>query len=225
MNYPSVQVGNFFDNPNYVLDYCNSLEYHKSDGGYPGARTKSLRDLDSSLFAKINSKIIRLLYPDWNVYQKIQWNADTFFQKINDEDVKLHLDNKEHPGKGWIHNDFPSKFTAIIYLSKEKDCGTIIYSKKDGFVWENNNDDFKRSYYKKEKQNSKLYMKELNKNLNQYDVECTYNSSFNKLIGFDGATPHGAFFNMKPQQERITLISFISYINVPYFPIPEMRRT
>ena len=66
--------------------------------------------------------------------------------------------------------------------------------------------------------------KNLNENLNQFKLECLFNSSYNKMIGFDGSNPHGAFYNLKPGEERITYISFFRQIVAPYNHVPEMRR-
>ena len=55
-------------------------------------------------------------------------------------------------------------------------------------------------------------------------MQCLFNSSYNKMIGFDGATPHGAVFNLNPGGERITYISFFNQIVAPYTPMAEMRR-
>jgi hypothetical protein len=44
------------------------------------------------------------------------------------------------------------------------------------------------------------------------------------MIAFDGATPHGAIYNLKPGEERITYISFFYEISAPYSHIAEMRR-
>jgi len=40
MNYPSLQVNNFFENPDYIRDYAESLTYVKPEGDYPGLRAK-----------------------------------------------------------------------------------------------------------------------------------------------------------------------------------------
>jgi len=224
MNFPSLQVNNFFDNPDYILNYANSLTYEK-ENLYPGTRTKPLHILNKELFKDINSKIIRLLYPKWDIYSQIEWSALSMFQKINYDDVKLHMLNEKNPGKGWVHNDNEIKFTAIVYLSKGKDNGTAIYSKDDGFTLVRvKEQQIKYDYYNGKEQSKDIYLQSLNENINSYNIECLFNSSYNKLIGFDGSNPHGAFFNLKPDDERITFISFFTDIIAPYFPVPEMRR-
>jgi len=225
MNYPSIEVRNFLNNADYVLNYAKSLQYEKTDGNYPGLRTKPLHEINFDFFRDINSKIIRLLYPDWEVFTNIEWQATSFFQKINYDDVKFHVLNEEHTGKGWIHNDNQVKFTAIIYLTKGDGCGTGLYSKQDNFTMVRGDHTIKYDYYYKNKEhNLQEYTKILNENLNQFKLECLFNSSYNKMIGFDGSNPHGAFYNLKPGEERITYISFFRRIVAPYCHVPEMRR-
>ena len=230
MNFPSLQVNDFFDKPDHIRDYAESLTYEKPDGNYPGLRAKPKNQFDFNLFEDINFKIIRLLYPDYQMFQSVGWNATSSFQKIKYEDIEAHILNKEHPGKGWIHNDHESKFTSIIYLSKHDDCGTALYSSKNSHMSNFNsvraNPNFKNDYYHKNP-NLKLdeYYKDLNEHLNTFKLECLFNSSYNKMIGFDGSNPHGAIYNLKPREERLMYISFFENIFAPHYPVPEMRRT
>ena len=230
MNFPSLQVNNFFDKPDCIRDYAESLDYHKPDGNYPGLRAKPVSGFDHNFFEEINYKIMRLLYPDFRMFQSVGWNALSYFQKIKYEDIEAHILNKENSGKGWIHNDNESKFTSIIYLSKHHDCGTALYSPKNNYISGFNtlrtNPNFKNDYYKKNP-NLKLdeYYKGLNEHLNTFKLDCLFNSSYNKMIGFDGSNAHGAIYNLKPKEERIIFISFFENIFAPHYPVPEMRRT
>ena len=226
MNYPSLQVNNFFENPDYIRDYAESLTYVKPEGDYPGLRATSTEENGHILIQDINFKIIRLLYPDYSAYNSVMWNSSSSFQKIKYEDIEAHILNKEHPGKGWVHNDHESKFTAIIYLSNHEDCGTALYSQKSKFNTTRCKSQLKNDYYaKKPNMDMNEYYKEFNSHFNKFKLDCVFNSSYNKLIGFDGSTPHGALFNLKPGEERLMYISFFYDINAPYYPVPEMRRT
>lgn len=230
MNFPSLQVNNFFDKPDYIRDYAESLNYQKISENYPGLRAKPENEFDFNLFENINFKIIRLLYPDHQIFQTVGWNATSSFQKIKYEDIEAHILNKEHPGKGWIHNDHESKFTAIIYLSKHNDCGTALYSPKNNYMSNFNsvkvNPDLKNDYYSKNPNlNLDNYYKNLNEHLNSFELDCLFNSSYNKMIGFDGSNPHSAIYNLRPGEERLMYISFFENIFAPHYPVPEMRRT
>lgn len=225
MNYPSLQVNNFFEKPNYIKQFAESLTYEKPLGNYPGLRAEAKDEQSVDLVQKINHKILRLLYPDFNQFQTLTYQANSFFQKIKYEDVEAHVLNKEHSGKGWIHGDHETKFTAIIYLSENDCCGTALYSQKSGFNFTAIDPTLKSLYYSKSPDlNMEDYYKYLNNHLNQFKLDCLFNSSYNKLIGFDGSNLHGAIYNLKPKEERLTFISFFD-INAPCYPVPEMRRT
>ena len=225
MNYPSLQVNNFFEKPNYIKEFAESLTYEKPLGNYPGLRAEAKDAEGIDLIQKINYKILRLLYPDIMQFQSLRFTASSFFQKITYDDIEAHVLNKKHPGKGWIHNDAEMKFTAIIYLSENDFSGTALYSQKSGFNLTSSDPTLKSEYYNKSP-NLKMedYYEYLNNHLDQFKLDCLFNSSYNKLIGFDGSSPHGGMYNLKPDEERITYISFFD-ITAPYFPIPEMRRS
>lgn len=225
MNYPSLQVNNFFEKPNYIKQFAETLTYEKPLGNYPGLRAEAKDEQSVDIVQKINYKILRLLYPDFNQFQTLTYQATSSFQKIRYEDVEAHVLNKEHSGKGWIHNDHETKFTAIIYLSENDFCGTALYSQKSGFNFTAIDPTLKSLYYSKSPDlNMEDYYKHLNNHLNQFKLDCLFNSSYNKLIGFDGSNLHGAIYNLKPKEERLTFISFFD-INAPCYPVPEMRRT
>lgn len=229
MNFPSIQVLNFFNNPDCIREFADKLNYKNPYGNFPGSRATPETDYEHSVFMEINAKIIRLLYPDYKVSQNIKWNAQSHFQKIRYEDVEAEIQNTQNPGKGWIHNDAQSKFMAIVYLSKQDNCGTVTYSKKDIVKNEFNSvrvsSKYKNAYYNRDPNlNFDEYYEVFNRELDQYKTECVYNSTYNKLIGFDGATPHGALYNMKPSDERVMFITFFEDILAPYFPVSEMAR-
>jgi len=229
MNFPSLQVINFFDKPNSIKDFADTLDYVNPYGNFPGVRALPQNDYHKSVFREINTKIMRVLYPDFKVAEQLGWHPSSYFQKIKYEDVEAEILNEKNPGRGWIHCDAQSKFTAIIYLSKHDNCGTVIYSKKDKYMNTFHsvraNPNYKNSYYLKQNNiNFDEYYNYLNYELDQYKTECVFNSSYNKLIGFDGANPHGAFYSLKPGEERVMFITFFEEIHAPYFPIPEMAR-
>lgn len=231
MNYPTMQVTDFFNNPEYISDLAYSLEYEKSEGNYPGCRTKPLHEINSDLHRNISNRILRLLYPDFNIFANLSWVNTAYFQKISYDDVEFNILNKENSGKGWIHQDSTAKYTVIVYLSKGEGSGTAIYSREDGFntagpeLDDVNWCDVKYNYITKtEPTTLDEFSKSLNAHTKKFKMQCLFNSSYNKMIGFDGATPHGAVFNLNPGEERITYISFFNQIVAPYTPMAEMRR-
>lgn len=224
MNFPSIQTNNFFDRPFDLLEMVDRFKFNNSPtGDFPGQRTVSIHLFDKDLFQYINSKVIRLLYPNASSYETVEWQANTFFQKIKYEDVETHIKNELNPGVGWVHTDDPSTVTAMIYLSpNDLKSGTSIYSKiKEGHFEEEQS--IKRLAYSKKEFDKELYKKLLNINIDKHNEVVNVKSLFNSLFVFDSSLLHSANFNMLEGQERLTLISFIN-IKAPHFPVPEMRK-
>ena len=222
MNFPSLQVLNFLENPDGIVDFANTLTYER-DNYSAGVRSQPLHEYKNTIFNNVNSRIIRLLYPDPVICESVLWSATTYFHKIKYEDVELIINDTKNQNKGWIHQDNFTKFTSITYLSKGRENGTAIYSPKEVYDLKKD-EDIKYDHYRGKKVDQKQFSEELNRNLNKYNVECIFDSSYNKMIGFDGSSHHGALYNMKPGEERLTLISFIKSITAPHFPMSEMRR-
>jgi hypothetical protein len=216
MIWPTIIVDNFFDDPNKIVDISKNLSYAKdTQGSWPGERTACNSQTDKDFYNWINYKIIRLLYP--MNHEQMNWICTQFFQKINGNIYK---------NEGWIHSDSPAEFTAIIYLSKHKNCGTSLFTKKRFFNKGLNNDKKIEIYKKGDFKNELKYLKENN---DLFEKSLTVDSKFNRLFLFDANQYHAAN-NFKDKncenEERLTLITFFFSLtanNIKY-PIPEMRR-
>ena len=120
MIWPTIIVDNFFDEPEKIIEYSKKLNFNKDkEGKWPGLRTDQMANIDDKFFNWINYKIVRLIYP--MNHSRMRWVCKQYFQKI---------DGNIYKNEGWIHADTPAEFTVIIYLSKHKNCGTSLYSKK-----------------------------------------------------------------------------------------------
>ena len=71
---------------------------------------------------------------------------------------------------------------------------------------------------------NKNYKNEQIKFNNNYQKLVSINSEYNSMVAFDGGYFHGADWDLKPGEERLTLITFFYELNAPWYPIPEMRR-
>ena len=224
MIFPTLCINNFFDDPNEIVDYANKLEYFYdiNDGIFPGKRTKLLHKVNYDFFNYINKKILRLYYPDNNIFNNLTYEAQTVFQKINYDDVEHHITNEKNKGIGFIHQD-PC---LITYLTKNiYNSGTSIWKRKseckDMFV---KDDNLKISYYLKKKVDEEKYKKQLNDNINNFDEIFCSKAIYNSFCSFDSNQFHSGNFNMKSGEERLILITFINKLNVPFYPITEMRK-
>ena len=117
-NNPIIIKNNFFDDPNLVIKYANSLNYfyaNKSNYGneWPGKRTICLSTFNKPMFNYILNKIC-VNYNDIKLK-----NANVFFHKIKN-DTKI---------ENGIHIDNGSDIAGVIYLNEKNDfnTGTTLY--------------------------------------------------------------------------------------------------
>ena len=203
MIWPNLCVDNFFQEPDKVGDYANSLNFFKpKESNYPGTRTKFMHEIDYKFFEFTSLKILSLLYP--NEYTNLKWTAHQSFQKVP-ANLKYN---------GWIHTDSQFEFTCIIYLSKFLNCGTSIYHPKNIYGY-NKNQDIKEEYFKYN--NPKSYpkiAKARKENNDPFEETIRYNSRYNRLILFDGSNYHASnlFNHDNNKEERLTLITFFKTV-------------
>ena len=197
MIYPTYCVDNFLENPDEIVEYSNKLKFFKNnDGKWPGSRVF----LNEDPVAKfLMQKICTVIHP----YRTENFNIQfiSYFQKINNQ----------YGDTGWIHADNEDELTAIIYLSRNKNCGTSLYLPKS-FQSHPMHTEEKQNFYKTLKK-SKNYDKCLEENNNQFEETVYFESVYNRLIIFNSNTYHGVKnFNNK-EDDRLTFIAFIRKIN------------
>lgn len=211
MIYPTIILDNFFQEPEKVIKFANSLKYIEDESGkYPGVRSELLHLNNRFFFEKVGKKILKIIYPS---IKQITYNCILSFQKIS----------KEYINKGWIHTDEQEDFTAIIYLSKHKNCGTSIFDSKELNV--NYNILSKKEMYMNKKFKDNL--KHLDVNNNQFEETINIKSKFNRLIIFDGGQYHAAqkFIEDGVNEDRLTLIGFFSDIHFQGIKYPGVEHT
>ena len=181
MIYPTLIVDNFFNDPDEIRNIGLSLERKENLGAYPGTRTKPLHSLKPSFFNWSTNKILSVVFNHQPEDLDITFNAYQTFQFI-----------KPNPkeGQGWIHNDNNFEFTAIVYLSKHKNCGTSLFKRKEGCFpvqkdsyIDNNN--IKKEYYSSNKKYDGRYFKARDEINNGYERTVKIESVYNRLIIFD----------------------------------------
>ena len=222
MIWPTLCVDNFFVNPEEIKKYALSLEYSfAKDGKWPGKRTETLHKINLNLHLLVTTKILKLLYP--MDVDDLYWAANGYFQKI---------DGNIYSQSGWVHKD-KNEFTALIYLSHHKNCGTSIFNPKNINSSIINEQTKKETYTKAALENKNMGedSKELIANNSQFEKTITFNSKFNRLILFDAAQFHAAekFNEIDVNEDRLTLILFFESIfsrtgKQLKFPITEMNR-
>lgn len=208
---PTTIVDGFFSDPDAVRDFALKQDYVLDPNHhYPGKRSKLLHELNPDLFHYIHNRFFSLFYP--NASTPYSYVATTMFQMIDSK-------YKE----GWIHCD-SQMITLLIYLNKDpnREGGTTIYSQKDeGKI--TINDDKKQALFKgtiDENEGAK-YRTENN---NRFVEEIVVKNRYNRLLAFDSHLPHGAN-EYTNDETRLTLISFITKLDVKNYPIHSMHYT
>jgi len=222
MLWPTLCVDNFFVNPEEIRKYALNLEYNPAkDGKWPGKRTENLFNINLNFHTFVTTKILKLLYP--TSIESLACHVDSYFQKI---------DGNIYSQSGWVHQD-KDEFTAIIYLSHHKNCGTSIFDKKNIKSTLINEQTRRDENIKAELKNESIEgdSKELISNNSQFEKTITFNSKFNRLILFDSAQFHAAekFNEVGVNENRLTLILFFENVfsqskKQIKFPLAEMNR-
>jgi len=216
MYFPTYHTHRFYENPQQVYVWANSLEYIRPESGhYPGARTLHLHEVDGDFFQYVCNKVLRMIYGKF--VKDIDYQCAMNFQKI-------HYDDIAEDGKGWVHLDESSHLTVLIYLTPGKSqSGTSLYMpKKEGTILGGKQEE-KFKYYKT-KQATTQHREALDYNNGLYEEIATFGSNFNSMVAFDGGMFHGANFDLKPGEERLTQTLFFNDLRVPYYPGVEMER-
>lgn len=121
MKYPTAIVENFFERPNDIVEYANTLNYKKpkDNEAWIGERSEMLHTLNPELFRFIADKILSIFYNSDSENIKYD-DAQVSFQKISKDDWKKN--------KISVHRDIGNSLSGVIYLSDNEnyDNGTRI---------------------------------------------------------------------------------------------------
>jgi hypothetical protein len=189
INFPTIVVDNFLENPDKVRQLALSMQYSKSSGEYPGERTKHLGDVNRNLFNYLCSKFFSLNY---DFMSPIKWNTTIYFQKI----YPLSSNKFDITNMGWVHADYNKVMGAVLYLNPniDLDTGTHICKPNDiNFDIESmdKEQDVRIPYYR-DNIKSDNYEENLIKNNSLFTDTVCVSNLYNRLIAFDGTTFHHA---------------------------------
>lgn len=202
--WPTICVDNFFNDPDKVFKFANSLKYTpSSEGSWPGERSDELHNIDKDFFEFFGKKVLSILYP---MQKDISFNLRLNFQRMS----------KKYINEGWVHEDdaYTNQFTSIVYLSKHKECGTSLFDSKKIYSFPINAIQKHNVYLKDNFKEGDIYLKENN---NQFEETLSIKSKYNRLIMFDSSQLHAAqkFIENGIEEDRLTLVGFFENI---YFP-------
>lgn len=212
--FPTTIVDNFLDQPFKYIDLANRLNYSPDPyGNWPGLRSENLSNLYPEMINRIIGKIASQFYNFENDQDYLEWTSMSFFQKVS-----------SNYKTGWTHLD-TTQLTCLIYFCREG-FGTSLYNIKDIETYSNliHTEEKEKSY--KNVSNIDQYDNFKEKNNSQFVKSITVDSAFNRLLTFESDTYHAAdnFCNDLEDQERLTLILFISDLKSKKFPIQRCKR-
>jgi hypothetical protein len=202
--WPTICVDNFFNDPDKVFKFANSLKYTPdNEGRWPGERSDELHKIDRNFFEFFGKKVLSILYP---MEAGINFSLRLTFQKIS----------KKYTNEGWVHKDngYINEFTSIVYLSKHKECGTSLFDSKKIHSFPINEIQKRDTYLKDNFKEENIYLKENN---NQFEETISIKSKYNRFIMFDSSQLHAAqkFTENTIEEDRLTLVGFFENV---YFP-------
>lgn len=221
MVFPITCVDNFYQDPDSVVEFANSLTFEKIPGIYPGLRTNPLHLVNEKFFDLFCEKLFSLFFD----YQQtpVKWNVVTKFQKIlpftSDEDPVIN--------SGWIHLDECSVAAGVIYLNKDTNlnAGTSIYQVKYPDLYQNNITDYgdatpRIDLYAGEKIDIVEYRRKKIEQEILFEKTLDISNVYNRLILYDSETWHKeSSFIINSQDARLTQVFFIKSVESYNFPI------
>jgi hypothetical protein len=214
--FPVTIVDNFYENPDLIRKYALSLEYHQSDGRWPGFRSSLISEINRSFFDTFSNKLFSLFF-DFK-HNDLEWSVDTNFQKIN----KFSSDINDIKNSGWIHAD-KGLFSGIVYLNPDDYLysGTSIYKLKPGEVHDCPQKT-RYLHYTNSKEFDEYESKiEKEYNNSKYIESIRIENVYNRLVIFESGVYHGVpTFYSESDEPRLTQVFFVQNLNTTSdFPI------
>tara|TARA_B100000780_G_C21105627_1_gene446411 strand:- start:735 stop:1472 length:738 start_codon:yes stop_codon:yes gene_type:complete len=209
-------VDNFFDKPEEIVKFANSLEYKIGPNGFwPGKRTEELHTNHKQFFNSFLIKLFALFYDYRNT--KLSWsNVGMYFQKSSPFDPK---DKNNILNTGLIHQDGNFPLVGLVYLTKDADpdSGTSIMLPNKEYKYNSELAERKINLYKKPQE--KLSKKDLEDNERliidtnkNFEESIRFNNKFNRLITYTGKDFHKCNSFYSGKEERLTLVFFVAKI-------------
>lgn len=210
---PTTVVDSFLDDPLWIKEFALKQEFTTDPANkWPGKRTKDIVELDPVLFSHIVNKFFSLFYDHEET--QVRWQANAYFHMID-----------ETYDTGWVHRDQGRLITGVVYLNEGNNSGTSIYESISPGL-QLTNAAILNACFKEPEENTKLLEQYRHDNNSQFKESIVVKNKFNRLIAFDSHLHHSAnnFFG-SDLTSRLTLVFFISKLDVNAFPLQRLRRT
>ncbi|MDB9826825.1 DUF6445 family protein [Candidatus Pelagibacter sp.] len=221
-------VDNFFDRPQEIIKFANSLEYQIGPHGFwPGKRTEQLHINHKFFFDSFLSKLFALSFDYINT--KLSWsNVGMYFQKTKAFDPE---DKKNILNTGLIHQDEDFLLVGLVYLTygADIDSGTSIMLPTKDYknileLGEKKIALYKKSQGNLSKKDSKNYKKLIIDTNKNFEESIKFNNIFNRLITYTRTDFHRCNSFYTGKEERLTLVFFIKKIHTSvYTPLQRSK--
>lgn len=202
---PTVIIDDFFEKPDEIRKYAESLEYHTDPKKlWPGSRSNKLHEVDIRLYDHICRKALNAYYD---------------FRHIENSEIILEFQRiSDNYNTGWIHRD-NCIFTFMVYLSKDDhiNSGTSFYNlKKDKLLPWTTLEQYKYEETLRAKtvigetltEQEKKYKREYEDYF--FEKSLDIKDRFNRFICFDANKYHAANnYSNSTDKERFFLIGFV----------------
>ena len=209
--YPLICIDNFYNDPDSIRNFALSQTYYNSPGNYPGLRTDQLHVLNKNIYDQFASKLLSI----YNIQSN--FNISTSFWKV----TTINPDKNSPKNLGWIHRDGCS-FAGVIYLTPgfDQNLGTTIYRQ------ENFEEETEESNKKISTAMLKFYSSQedldfdscILKNNSRFVETAKIYNVYNRLVSFDGTTPHGPSHYYMGEEIRLAQVFFVSVLDRNYVP-------
>jgi hypothetical protein len=208
MKLPLVIIADdFFNDPLKIRNAALALQFSKPERtNYPGERTGLLHEVAPEIYKEFLDNLKE--YSELSKSNSIR--IDSMFQLIeSSSNPDLNL--------GWIHQDFPTIMSGVIYLNTEPDpnSGTVLVSPKAGTnPTANAHFNFRNSYYDRLNNISDSeFVAAMKKHNSKFEVDLNVTNKFNRLVTFDASKNHSQNgYAMLNGEARLTLVFFIHNI-------------
>jgi len=206
MTYPITIVDNFFEDPDKIVEFAESLEYTLNDGRYPGYRSPLLSDVNREFDNFLQKKYINLFYHDPDI---IGWRFSNSFQKV----WPHHEDQYHAMNRGMMHRDGMWQMGGIVYLTKdpEPDTGTSLYNFKYGYDPKMSDNLFAmhQQLNRREEVDPDVYQKEYDFYADHFVETVRVDNVYNRLVIFNSQQWHGIkTYGTRKDRPRLTLPLF-----------------
>lgn len=206
-------VDNFFDEPDTIREWANTLPKERSvDGSWPGYRTSPLHEIDYEFHVTLFLKVLSAYYD--LKYANASWSScRAHFQVI----PKYSEENHSQNNVGWIHQDDGDELAGLIYLTPNADInsGTSLFGLKkehENTYLKYANNPHKHAMYNGMRIEEEEYKKALHHHNDKFVETVRFGNVYNRLVMYGSQEYHRANSFVTNSEDRMTLVFFMNGI-------------